>query len=89
MNVNLREVVAAIIAALVIIVFCLIILFQIVNGKPVVIPDSLLALVSLIVGVYYGQHASTNGAYAAGAIAANTAAATVAEKNATTHQPAP
>lgn len=86
---SLREVVAAIIAGLVIIVFCLIILFQIVNGKPVVIPDSLLALVSLIVGVYYGQHASTNGAYAAGAIAANTAAAAVKETNAANHPPVP
>jgi hypothetical protein len=73
MQMTLREVIAAVIAVIVIAVFCAIILIDVIRGSQVVLPDALLVLVSLVSGVYLGQHAATNGAYAAGVVAAQTA----------------
>jgi hypothetical protein len=89
MTVNARELVASLGAILVLLTFCLIIMFDVVNGKAVVLPDALLVVVSLVTGVYYGQHSATNGAYAAGILASSVAANTTAAANATANKPTP
>jgi hypothetical protein len=82
LKVSIREIVGASIALVTILAFLFIIIYDVVNNKNVTLPDALLVLVSLVSGVYLGQHAATNGAYVAGAQAAqavaNVAAATVA-----------
>jgi hypothetical protein len=75
---SLREIVSAVIATIVILAFLSIILIDVATGRPIVLPDALLVLVSLVSGVYLGQHAATNGAYQAGANAATTAASVAA-----------
>ena len=86
---TIREIVGALIALLTIAAFLLVILFDVVNGKSVSVPDALLVLVSLVSGVYLGQHAATNGAYTAGATAASAAASTLAQTIASNNKPNP
>lgn len=85
-NMQPREIVAAFIAAILVLSYCLAVLFDIVNGKAYNVPDAFLALVVSATGYYLGQHASTNGAYTAGVSAAQTAAATITAQNATTNK---
>jgi len=86
-SISTREIVAAIGAVVVLVTFCLVILYEVVNGKPITIPDALIALVSLITGVYYGQHAATNGAYAAGQVAQAKVASTTGTGDTKLSQP--
>jgi uncharacterized membrane protein len=72
----LREYVGALIAFVLVVTFCFIVAFDIVQGKPYSVPDAFLAIVVSVVSYFFGQHAATNGAYAAGVIASQTAAVT-------------
>lgn len=87
MQVNLREIVAAAIASIFVITFCLIVLFDVVNRIPYNVPDAFLAIVVSVVSYFFGQHAATNGAYQAGAVAAQAAALTVLKGDATDTKP--
>ena len=62
MQITLREIVAALLSFVLIITFCLILLYDVVNGKPVQIPDALLVIVSAVTGVYYGATTRAGGA---------------------------
>lgn len=84
---TMREVVGAIIAAILVVTFCLIVLFDVVNKIAYNVPDAFLAIVVSVVSYFFGQHAATNGAYAAGVTAAQTAAATVVQSNVSSSQP--
>ncbi len=84
-----REYVAAVLAAILVLSYCLAVLFQIVNRIPYSVPDAFLAIVVSVVSYFFGQHASTNGAYAAGATAAQAAASTVAASLAANTKPTP
>jgi hypothetical protein len=75
MNVSLRELVGAIMASVFVVTFCFLVAFDIVTGKSYNVPDAFLAIVVSVVSYFFGQHAATNGAYAAGVTAAQAAAA--------------
>ena len=77
-----RDVGAVVLAVVLIVVFCLVVLYQVVNGKPINIPDSLLVLVSAVVAFFLGEHATSSGAANSQTTAANTAAQIVSQTNA-------
>jgi uncharacterized membrane protein YfcA len=85
-HVNIREIVGASIAVITICAFLFIVVFDVVKGQTVTLPDALLVLVSLVSGVYLGQHAATNGAYQAG-VATGTSAANIANATTTPNVP--
>ncbi len=89
MKVQTREIVAAIIAAVLVLTYCLAVLYDIVNKIPYNVPDAFLAIVVSVVSYFFGQHAATNGAYAAGATAAQAAASTLVATSATDTKPNP
>lgn len=59
-----RDIAAAVIALLIMLALILVVLYDVVNGKPIQIPSELAIPASLIVGYFYGSHAATNGALA-------------------------
>ena len=87
MQVTLREIIAGILALILILTFCSVTLFQVVNGKPVQVPDSLLAIVSGVVGVYFGAATRAGGADAAANHITDALAAANGRGNAKPSQP--
>jgi hypothetical protein len=53
--------VAAALAFVVVGTFCFIVAFDAVQGKPFIIPDAFIVLVSTIAGVLFGSRATANG----------------------------
>jgi len=71
----IQQVTTSLISLIIIVGTFGIVAFQIVNGKPVQIPDIIVALVFGVSGAYFSHAASVNGARQAGAAAAQTAIA--------------
>jgi hypothetical protein len=82
MTLNPRDLIIAIIAILLVATYCAAVLYGIFNGKGYVVPDAFFAVVVSVVSYFFGQHAATNGAYAAGDAAATAAASTLAQTRA-------
>lgn len=79
MHLNPRDFVIAAISIVLVVAFCFIVVYETVAGKPYTMPDAFLAVVISVVSYFFGQHAATNGAYAAGDAAASAAASTLAQ----------
>lgn len=74
MTQNFRDVVAAALALILVLTFCLVILYSVVNGKGVDVPPVLQDLVFAVTAFFFGTHANGNGADSARKSAAATAA---------------
>jgi hypothetical protein len=72
-NATIQEIVAGLISLITILGVLAITIFQVVNGKPLDIPQYITLLVGAIVGAYFTHTATTNGARTAGTSAAQTA----------------
>ncbi len=81
-----RDVAAAVIAMIIVLGLVLVVIFDVVNGKPVYLPPELSIPASLIVGYFYGSHAATNGALA-GSKAIREAAQQIQATSATNNKP--
>ena len=73
----IQQVTSSLIAILVIVGVFAIVAYQIVNGKPVNVPDFITLLVGAVSGAYFTHAAAVNGARQAGTAAAQTAIAAV------------
>lgn len=68
-----QEVTSALIAVVSVVGAFLIVYYELVNGKPITVPDFVGLLIGAVVGSYLTRVASVNGARQAGASAAQTA----------------
>lgn len=83
----LRNIGALFIALAVVITLCLIVLYDVSNDKPVAIPVELAAPATLIIGFFFGQHATVSGVNGAVQTASKTAAEIHAVEHATDTKP--
>lgn len=82
----IRDIGTVLIAVIVVLTLALIILYDTVNGKPFNIPAELYAIATLVVGFFFGQHATANGAASSRLTAAATAAQIAAQTSAAAPQ---
>jgi hydrogenase/urease accessory protein HupE len=69
----IQEVTTSILAVIAVLGTFLIVAFELVNSKPLTVPDVFSLLVGAVVGAYFGKTLSQNGARQAGTAAAQTA----------------
>jgi hypothetical protein len=87
MSQGVRELIAALIAFVLVVVYALAVLYDIVNRYQYNVPDAYLAIVVSVVSYFFGQHAATNGAYNAGQIAAQAVISAAGTPSATSDKP--
>jgi len=83
----IQSVTSALLALIAVIGAFLIVFYDIVNGKPVILPDFVGLLIGAVVGSYLTHAASVNGARQAGTAAAQTAIAATRDTGNVTSTP--
>ena len=78
---------SAVLGAIVLGTFCLLVVYETVNGHPETYKDAFLVLVSVVSGVLFGSHATANGTVATAKNLIGALQQSVPVTNETVHQP--